>query len=40
MCKGDYNHERTIELFIRTGFDGYISGERIEWESHEVHLPR
>lgn len=38
--QGDYNHKRVIELLVEAGFDGYISGEWIDWEPYEVHLPR
>jgi sugar phosphate isomerase/epimerase len=39
--KGDYDHRRVIELLLSISYDGYISGEWINWEDpYEVHLPR
>ena len=38
---GDYDHRRVIELLLSISYDGYISGEWINWEDpYEVHLPR
>jgi len=37
---GDYDNRRVIELLIRVGYAGYLSGEWIDWEPYEVHLPR
>lgn len=37
---GDIDHRRALELLNTTGYGGYISGEWIEWEPYEVHLPR
>jgi sugar phosphate isomerase/epimerase len=38
--QGNYDHRRVIELLLRTDFDGYVSGEWIDWEPYDVHLPR
>jgi sugar phosphate isomerase/epimerase len=40
MGQGDYDHRRVIELLMSIDFDGYISGEWIDWEPYDVHLPR
>ncbi|MBN2584380.1 MAG: hypothetical protein JXL80_15065, partial [Planctomycetes bacterium] len=37
---GDFDHRRVIELLAGMDYDGYISGEWINWEPVEVHLPR
>jgi sugar phosphate isomerase/epimerase len=37
---GDVDHGRALALLAEMGYDGYISGEWIEWEPWEVHLPR
>lgn len=38
--QGDIDHQRALELLSAAGYDGYLSGEWINWEPHEVHLPR
>lgn len=39
--KGDYDHRRVIELLVSIKYDGYLSGEWINWDDpYEVHLPR
>lgn len=40
MGEGDYNHRRVIELLMTIDFEGYVSGEWIDWEPYHVHLPR
>ncbi len=37
---GDIDHRRVIELLKGVDFAGYLSGEWINWEPHETHLPR
>ena len=38
---GDYDHKRVIELLRTIDFDGYLSGEWIDWtDPPETHLPR
>lgn len=37
---GDYDNRRMVELLLGAGYDGYLSGEWINWEPYEVHLPR
>ncbi len=37
---GDYDNQRVVELLLEAGYDGYLSGEWINWEPYEVHLPR
>lgn len=37
---GEIDHRRALELLMKTGYDGFISGEWIGWEPYEVHLPR
>jgi sugar phosphate isomerase/epimerase len=38
--QGAYDHRRVLELLQAEGYDGYLSGEWINWEPYEVHLPR
>jgi sugar phosphate isomerase/epimerase len=38
--QGDFDHRRVIELLVGMDYDGYLSGEWINWEPAEVHLPR
>jgi len=38
--EGEYDHWRVIELLMTIDFDGYVSGEWINWEPYDVHLPR
>jgi sugar phosphate isomerase/epimerase len=38
--QGDFDHRRVIQLLKASAYDGYISGEWIDWEPHETHLPR
>ena len=38
---GGYDHKRAIELLLKVNYEGYISGEWIDWsDSYEIHLPR
>jgi sugar phosphate isomerase/epimerase len=37
---GDYDNRRVIELLLGAAYDGYLSGEWIDWEPYELHLPR
>ena len=37
---GDYDNRRVVELLLGAGYDGYLSGEWIDWEPFDVHLPR
>ena len=38
--QGEIDHKRAIELLQGASYDGYLSGEWINWEPCEVHLPR
>lgn len=38
--EGMVDHRRAVQLLQAAGFDGYLSGEWIDWEPYEVHLPR
>lgn len=40
MGEGDIDHRRVIELLATVSYDGFLSGEWINWEPCEVHLPR
>ena len=41
MGDGVIDHRRAIELLLTLDrFDGFLSGEWIDWEPYEVHLPR
>ena len=37
---GDFPQRRVVQLLLEAGYDGYLSGEWINWEPYEVHLPR
>lgn len=37
---GVIDHRRAVQLLRAAGYDGYLSGEWIDWEPCEVHLPR
>jgi sugar phosphate isomerase/epimerase len=37
---GDYDNRRVIELLLGMEYPGYLSGEWINWEPYDVHLPR
>jgi len=37
---GDIDHRRAVELLLAIKYDGYLSGEWINWEPSEIHLPR
>lgn len=38
--EGEIDHRRAIELLFGAGFDGYLSGEWINWQPPREHLPR
>ena len=38
--QGDIDHRTAVELLAALPYDGYLSGEWINWEPAEVHLPR
>ena len=40
MGEGIIDTRRAIELVKPSAYDGYLSGEWINWEPYEVHLPR
>ena len=37
---GSIDHRRAIELLESISFEGFLSGEWIDWEPYEKHLPR
>ena len=37
---GEVDHRRTLELLMAAGYKDYLSGEWIDWEPYETHLPR
>ncbi len=37
---GDIDHRRAVHLLRDAGYEGYLSGEWINWEPARVHLPR
>jgi sugar phosphate isomerase/epimerase len=37
---GDMDHRRALELLTEIDYDGFVSGEWINWEPYDVHLPR
>jgi sugar phosphate isomerase/epimerase len=38
--EGDFDLKRVIQLLKGAGYDGYLSGEWINWEPYETPLPR
>jgi len=40
MGTGEYDHKRVIGLLKTIQYAGYLSGEWINWEPYDVHLPR
>ena len=43
MCpigQGPIDHKRALELLQTIDYDGYLSGEWINWEPWQTHLPR
>jgi sugar phosphate isomerase/epimerase len=38
--EGKVDHQRAVQLLKEMNYDGYLSGEWIDWEPPEVHLPR
>lgn len=38
--EGIIDHRRALELLTKNDYQGYISGEWINWEPYETHLPR
>jgi len=37
---GEVDHREVLQLLHGDGYDGYLSGEWIDWQPPEVHLPR
>ena len=37
---GYVDHRRAVKLLKTSEYDGFLSGEWINWESYEAHLPR
>jgi len=40
MGTGIVDTKRAMQLLASMGYEGYFSGEWINWEPPEVHLPR
>ncbi len=40
MGRGEIDHRRAVHLLQGAEWDGYLSGEWIDWEPYDVHLPR
>ncbi len=40
MGEGKVDHRRAVELLEGGGYEGFLSGEWINWEPYETHLPR
>jgi len=37
---GDIDHRCVVQLLKTVGYEGFLSGEWINWEAYDVHLPR
>jgi hypothetical protein len=40
MGEGEIDHKRALALALQAGYQGYLSGEWIDWHPWEIHLPR
>ena len=40
MGTGVVDHKTALQLLKEAGYAGYVSGEWINWEPYEIHLPR
>ena len=40
LGQGDFDHRPVLRLLADDGYDGYLSGEWIDWEPADTHLPR
>jgi sugar phosphate isomerase/epimerase len=40
MGEGEIDHKRALALALESGYGGYLSGEWINWQPWEIHLPR
>jgi len=38
--QGMVDHRAVIRLLLQAGYSGFLSGEWINWEPYEIHLPR
>ena len=38
--QGDIDHRTAVRLLLTTAYEGYLSGEWIDWQPADVHLPR
>lgn len=38
--QGAIDHRAALQLLVKHNYDGYMSGEWINWEPYETHLPR
>lgn len=38
--EGEIDHRRAVELLQANNYSGYLSGEWIDWQPPEIHLPR
>ena len=38
--QGNIDHRRAVQLLRDAGYDGFLSGEWIDWEPYATHLPR
>lgn len=38
--QGDFDHRPVVQLLQSDGYGGYLSGEWINWEPYDLHLPR
>ncbi|MEZ4729388.1 MAG: sugar phosphate isomerase/epimerase family protein [Caldilineaceae bacterium] len=38
--QGEFDHRQVVQLLQSDGYEGYLSGEWINWEPYDVHLPR
>jgi sugar phosphate isomerase/epimerase len=40
MGAGALDTRRVVELLLVAGYEGYLSGEWLDWEPYDLHLPR
>lgn len=37
---GEFDHRTAIRRLLEIGYSGFLSGEWIDWEAYDLHLPR
>lgn len=40
LGEGEIDHRPAVKILMENHYDGYLSGEWLDWEPPEIHLPR